>query len=119
MNKYTSITLLLFLISAPLNAQVFPQLGGSESSVYDLAEEELGEFNFVRVQYDTYWGGGFGYGTWSIDFPDADMNFLRASLGSPTSRWSAILSYCGLMMSRSLIIHSCICWKSGRMAESS
>lgn len=77
MNKHTLIALLLFLISVPLNAQVFPQLGGSESSVYDLAEEELGEFNFVRVQYDTYWGGGFGYGTWSIDFPDADMNFLR------------------------------------------
>ena len=77
MEKQTLITLLLFLISAPLNAQVFPQFGGSESSVFDLVEEELGEFNFVRVQYDTYWGGGFGYGTWSIDFPDADMNFLR------------------------------------------
>ena len=77
MEKQTLITLLLFLISAPLNAQVFPQFGGSESSVYDLVEEELGDFNFVRVQYDTYWGGGFGYGTWSIDFPDADMNFLR------------------------------------------
>ena len=101
MNKYTSITLLLFLNSAPLNAQVFPQLGGSESSVYDLAEEELGEFNFVRVQYDTYWGGGFGYGTWSIDFPDADMNFLRGVSRLTNIRWSAILSYCGLMMSRS------------------
>ena len=77
MEKQTLITLLLFLISAPLNAQVFPQFGGSESSVYDLVEEELGDFNFVRVQYDTYWGGGVGYGTWSIDFPDADMNFLR------------------------------------------
>ena len=77
MEKQTLITLLLFLIGVPLNAQVFPQFGGSESSVYDLVEEELGEFNFVRVQYDTYWGGGFGYGTWSIDFPDADMNFLR------------------------------------------
>ena len=42
-----------------------------------------GEFNFVRVQFDTYYGGGFGgfggfgQGTWAIDFPDADMNFLR------------------------------------------
>ena len=38
-----------------------------------------GEFNFVRVQYDSYFGGrgGYGYGPWSIDFPDADQNFLR------------------------------------------
>ena len=77
MKKQTLITLLPILISAPLSAQVFPQFGESEPSKYDLAEEELGEFNFVRVQYDTYWGGGFGFGTWSIDFPNADMNFLR------------------------------------------
>ncbi len=50
-----------------------------------------GEFNFVRVQYDSYLGGGGGFGgfgggfggrgrgggTWSVDFPDADVNFLR------------------------------------------
>ena len=36
-----------------------------------------GEFAFVRVQYDSYFRGGFGYGPWSVDFPDADRNFLR------------------------------------------
>ncbi len=53
----------------------------SESLAYDRG----GEFNFARVQYDNYYGGGFGGfrgfgfggGTWAIDFPDADMNFLR------------------------------------------
>ncbi|MDT8429082.1 MAG: DUF4159 domain-containing protein [Pseudomonadales bacterium] len=47
---------------------------------YDLG----GEFNFVRIQYDTYgvrnsYRGYFGDGgpPWSIDFPDADKNFLR------------------------------------------
>ena len=77
MEKQTLITLLLFSDWRTAERAGVPQFGGSESSVYDLVEEELGEFNFVRVQYDTYWGGGFGYGTWSIDFPDADMNFLR------------------------------------------
>src|SRR5690554_5048535 len=40
---------------------------------YDLA----GEFAFVRLQWDSYYRGGFGFGPWSIDFPDADRNFLR------------------------------------------
>jgi len=69
--------LVLLVTSVSLTAQVFPQIGRLESNSSDLAEEELGEFNFVRVQFDTYWSGGFGYGPWSIDFPDADMNFLR------------------------------------------
>ncbi|MCY4183635.1 MAG: DUF4159 domain-containing protein, partial [Gammaproteobacteria bacterium] len=39
--------------------------------------DKAGEFNFVRVQFDTYYGRGFGYGTWAIDFPASDENFLR------------------------------------------
>ena len=48
--------------------------------------DEAGEFNFVRVRFNTYFnGGGFrggfrggmGDGPWAIDFPDADINFLR------------------------------------------
>lgn len=41
------------------------------------------EFTFVRIQYDTV-GGGWrkdygwsGRGTWAIDYPDSDHNFLR------------------------------------------
>lgn len=40
-------------------------------------QDVAGEFAFVRIQYDSYFRGGFGYGTWAIDFPDADRNFLR------------------------------------------
>ncbi len=52
---------------------------GSRDAV---AEEGLSadhDFTFVRLQYDTaasgYWRSR--YGTWSIDYPAADLNFLR------------------------------------------
>ena len=50
-----------------------PALAQSDPDMPDIA----GEFAFVRVQYDSYYQGGFGYGPWSVDFPDADRNFLR------------------------------------------
>ena len=65
------------LIGPPVVGQVYPQIQSSQDPIYDLGYDEGGEFNFVRVQFDTYYGRGFGYGPWSIDFPDADMNFLR------------------------------------------
>lgn len=56
----------------------------AQSSSTDIEYDPGGEFNFVRVQFDTYgvrggYGGFFGDGgpPWSIDFPDADKNFLR------------------------------------------
>lgn len=67
----------LMLSASLASAQRFPQLGGADADVYDLGYDEAGEFNFVRVQFDSYYSGGFGYGPWSIDFPDADRNFLR------------------------------------------
>jgi hypothetical protein len=36
-----------------------------------------GEFAFVRIQYDSYFGGGFYGGPWLTDFPASDENFLR------------------------------------------
>ncbi|MCI5108104.1 MAG: DUF4159 domain-containing protein [Pseudomonadales bacterium] len=72
-----SLLLLLMGLALPLQAQVFPQSGNSRSSFDSLDYDVAGEFNFVRVQFDSYYGGGMGYGPWSIDFPDADMNFLR------------------------------------------
>ena len=75
-NKLAS-GLLILLLTAPALAQVYPQISGNQDPIYDLGYDEAGEFNFVRVQFDTYYGRGFGYGPWSIDFPDADMNFLR------------------------------------------
>jgi hypothetical protein len=67
----------LLCIFASANAQVRPPLKAPQDGIKDLGYDEAGEFNFVRVQFDTYYGQGFGYGAWSIDFPDADMNFLR------------------------------------------
>ena len=73
-----SLTAVMLLsMGSIVEAQVFPQVNPRGDSVPDLAYDEGGEFNFVRVQFDTYYGQGFGFGTWSIDFPDADMNFLR------------------------------------------
>lgn len=51
--------------------------GGAFGQSPEIDYDNAGEFNFVRVQFDTYYGRGFGYGTWAIDFPDADENFLR------------------------------------------
>ncbi|CAN0377523.1 MAG: DUF4159 domain-containing protein [Pseudohongiellaceae bacterium] len=70
---------LALLVALPATAQVFQpgQNSRQASSGPDLDYDQAGEFNFVRVQFDSYYGGGMGYGPWSIDFPDADMNFLR------------------------------------------
>lgn len=70
------------LVALPLQAQVSPTMPPMSSAASNpqlqLDYDEAGEFNFVRVQFDSYFGGmGMGYGPWSIDFPDADMNFLR------------------------------------------
>ena len=44
----------------------------------DIGYDAAGEFNFVRVRFDSHYMGRFGYGSpWAIDFPDADENFLR------------------------------------------
>ncbi len=68
---------LISLLSTLSHAQRYPQIGGTDADLYNLDYDQAGEFNFVRVQFDSYFGGGYGYGPWSIDFPDADMNFLR------------------------------------------
>ena len=72
-----SLTMLLLFTDTEIVAQVYPQIIPQSDSTTELGYDEGGEFNFVRVQFDTYYGQGFGFGTWSIDFPDADMNFLR------------------------------------------
>lgn len=69
-------------LAQPLAENFFQPQG--QSAIPDIEYDPGGEFNFVRVQFDTWQGGGGGWGfwgdggpTWSIDFPDADMNFLR------------------------------------------
>ncbi len=71
-------------LAQPLADSFFQQQG--QPAIPDIEYDPGGEFNFVRVQFDTWQagggGGGWGYfgdggPTWSIDFPGADMNFLR------------------------------------------
>lgn len=63
---FIAVLLLNYSYSQPLRAM-------PESLDYD----QGGEFNFVRVRFDTYYSSGFRGGPWAIDFPDADRNFLR------------------------------------------
>ena len=71
------VTLLLMILLNPVVYAQVPLQVDPYAPDYDAG----GEFNFVRVQFDTYYGGGFrggfGGGTWAVDFPDADINFLR------------------------------------------
>ena len=59
--------LLLACLSGPGHAQV------DQPDLYDIG----GEFAFVRIQYDSYYGSGYYGGPWLTDFPAADENFLR------------------------------------------
>ncbi len=50
-------------------------------TLYNSPSNKIGaagdEFTFIRVQYDTAATSGWGRGTWSVDYPDADFNLLR------------------------------------------
>ena len=57
---------------------VFMTMANAQSIIDIDHYDSAGEFNFIRIQYNSaYAGGYFGRGPWSIDFPDADVNFLR------------------------------------------
>ncbi|HAJ75537.1 MAG TPA: hypothetical protein DCM64_03685, partial [Gammaproteobacteria bacterium] len=62
-----TLALLILPIAQPSRAQL------DNPDLYDIA----GEFAFVRVQYDSYFSGGYYGGPWLTDFPAADENFLR------------------------------------------
>ncbi|MDP4869768.1 MAG: hypothetical protein NWR63_08430, partial [OM182 bacterium] len=78
-------SIILFLVCAgSAHAQRLEAFGRGSQPKNDeaLLDDVAGEFNFVRVRFDTYFSGGgfrggFGDGPWAIDFPDADTNFLR------------------------------------------
>jgi hypothetical protein len=67
----------LLLGAATVRAQ-FPGAPNSGADAYE-AMDEAGEFAFVRLRYNSMFasGWGYGYGPWAVDFPDADINFLR------------------------------------------
>ena len=65
--RFRILALFLSFASSEVQAQLdLPEL-------YDIG----GEFAFVRIQYDSYYSGGFYGGPWATDFPAADENFLR------------------------------------------
>lgn len=65
------------IVASSILAQPFMTLPPVNTPVAVEEEDVAGEFAFARVQYNSYYQGGFGYGPWSVDFPDADRNFLR------------------------------------------
>ena len=69
MNKFFMIILVLFAVNPNNNG--IAQL--DNPALYDIG----GDFAFVRVQYDSYYEGGFYGGPWLTDFPASDENFLR------------------------------------------
>jgi hypothetical protein len=85
----TTLTTLLFKVITPLLLLTQPffaatllaqPLFSQQQGVPQVMPEDediAGEFSFARVQYNSYYQGGFGYGPWYVDFPDADRNFLR------------------------------------------
>ncbi|MDP4783532.1 MAG: hypothetical protein NWS78_09470, partial [Gammaproteobacteria bacterium] len=71
-------SIILFLVCAgSAHAQRLEAFGRGSQPKNDeaLLDDVAGEFNFVRVRFDTYFSGGgfrggFGDGPWAIDFPD-------------------------------------------------
>ena len=59
------------VFSLSLSSVLFAQ--EDQPDLYDIA----GEFAFVRIQYNSYYGSGYYGGPWLTDFPAADENFLR------------------------------------------
>ncbi len=72
MNRFLALTTVLLALIAG-NAAGQARFGIDNSDLYDIA----GEFAFVRVQYDSYYDGGWYGGPWLTDFPASDENFLR------------------------------------------
>jgi len=70
--KQLLIILLGLSLIPSASGQAF-QSASNLDDLYDIA----GEFAFVRVNYDSYYSGGFYGGPWQTDFPAADENFLR------------------------------------------
>ena len=65
MRQLLGLTLLWLLIT---ESTVIAQEDNKD--LYDIA----GEFAFVRIQYDSYYDGGWYGGPWATDFPASDEN---------------------------------------------
>lgn len=65
----------LLFVAGSAHAQ-FPGLSSGGPDAYE-AMDEAGEFAFVRLRYNSMFPSRWRYGPWAIDFPEADINFLR------------------------------------------
>jgi len=77
--------LLLSLVLIPTAGQRRLDLGGSgprqpQSMRTDVGGPSFGEYTFIRTIYDSPYRGGFGFrrggGSWAVDYPEADDNFI-------------------------------------------
>ena len=66
-------TIKTLIIVALIGSIQIVQAQDDNPDLYDIA----GEFAFVRIQYDSYYDGGWYGGPWATDFPASDENFLR------------------------------------------
>ena len=90
MKRRTSFLLLVLALAVLLSAAAVAQRGrfqrrraqvemlGDRRGVPDWEnDDELKDdvFTFVRIQYSSYGGRGWGGGRWATDYPDSDLNF--------------------------------------------
>jgi len=84
--RFILTTLLLALLLVPIAGQrPFDdfrqrQRQRGEARQVDQSGASFGEYTFVRTIYDSpsrgYGRRGYGYGTWTTDYPEADNNFI-------------------------------------------
>jgi len=84
--RFIPTTLLLALLLVPIAGQrPFDdfrqrQRQRGEARQVDQSGASFGEYTFVRTIYDSpsrgYGRRGYGYGTWTTDYPEADNNFI-------------------------------------------
>ena len=73
------ISTLLLLLSLSLGLFAFQRGGRRQRSYYSDGPSVPSEFYFSRLQFNTIYGGGFGYGgAWDQDWPKADNDCLVA-----------------------------------------
>src|SRR5438093_5809807 len=88
--RYALPMLLVALLLIPIagqqqidNFQNFRQRRRAQSMQQEQSGSSFGEYTFVRTIYDSpararrgYGGYGYGGGTWTTDYPEADNNFI-------------------------------------------
>jgi len=67
--RFVQVCAMMIAATVVSAASAQPGMGlGLPGNGPDDTPDIAGEFAFVRVQYDSYYQGGFGFGPWSVDF---------------------------------------------------